>query len=766
MAPESKEKPPVFQKFKRSGDSRPRRLPTQLCPKSRKRYVPWKDVQGVYNDVDYVKVDDKRAVFMTDESSNIILPLRVPFSKKTYEVIAIDSSDQSDYSDYSGADDEEEEEEEEEDDDDNDSDDEEEEQNSMLSCVQQLFGASRKHYRMSANNIVKKRDIFLEHLANARYWSSALRDKIDEYLKDGALTEKNIARKDKMLAKVDKLEQKISEWDYKNMCYHTSRQLIDYTISPASNKFLVLPSDLATWDDANSATRSFRLHYICEMRKESDKRDSPRHFHLVNHSGYDIVQQDEFFKRYGGHSLRILQMVQQGYTDDGVEVPPLDTFDILWGSTTETPAHGLSKDNIKDLVAKSIDYLKRLTRPKKKERLYLSNKDTCAIRGFLSVPENDDGCGDLYRYAGSDSGPIWICHTHLHEALDLTTLKDLREFVETHGGCVNLRQGQVKVILHSESEASEFIKAVKKVESCLQLSIKLAWPATRSFLRSYLVTINASDSIWAELDGVMPDVQPQNSVEYQSDIFLDAEFEFLTLLNFPQPGEQCTYLGTTDGFQFQSKLHENCPPFCWIERALEFYVANLSDDDERRIDESSDSDSDDSDSDDDNKQKLIRNEREKYIGETTHKLATFMGESLPPPSKVTGNFNKRAETINLQTGFIDMHLQGDLIPVLGPDKGRSVRQLTVEAAVPLFEPEFEDLVHCCTRLEEVNVVVHEARLALMVEYLAKHWRGDSGSLVVTLFERPVDKDEKSRVLVQVAVGGRTVRHDCPALDRE
>ncbi|KAF9402973.1 hypothetical protein BGZ94_004761, partial [Podila epigama] len=752
MAPQSKTTRPVFQKFARNDKSRPRRLATQLCPKSDKRYVLWKDVQTAYNDVDYLKVDDNRAVFMTDESSNIILPLRVPFSKRTYEVIAIDSSDQSDYSNSSGT----------EDDYDYDyKDTDEEGQEPMPPRVQQLFVATRKHHRMSAKNIVKKRDVFLERLTNARYWSSALRDKMDECLKAGALTEKNIARKDKMLAKIDQLEQKRSEWDYKNLCFHASRQLPIYVFSPASNKFLVLPSDLATWDDADPLTHSFRCYFICEIRKYSNTNS--KQFHLVDHPGYDIDHQDEFFERYGGHSLRILQMIHQGYSDDKIEIPPLDTFKILWGSTTETPAHGLSKDNIKDLVAKSIDYLKRLPPPKMKERLYFSNNDIGEIRGFLSIPENDNGRGSMYRYTDKSEGSVWICRSHLDELLDLDAEENLQKFVEAHGGSVSLEWSQVNVVLGSESEANEFIQLLKKSKSCLLPSIKLAWPATRQFLRAFLKSLDNAATLCLELDGVMLDVQPHNSLEYKSNIFLDSPLVLLTLFNFPQPGEQCTYMGATDGFQVQSRMDENCPPFCWIERCLEFYMADGS-----KYDDGMDygsSDSDDSDSDDDDKIKEILEKEEDHFGKV-HKMATFMGEGLPLPSKITGISGSRAETVTLQTGLIDMHLRGDLIPVLGPDKGRSVRQLTVEAAVPLFEPEFEDLVHCCTRLEEVNVVVHEAHLALIVEYLARHWRGDSGSLVVTLFERPVDEDEKSRILVQVSVGGRTVRHGGPALDRE
>ncbi|KAF9426817.1 hypothetical protein BGZ94_005975 [Podila epigama] len=753
MAPESMTQRPVFQKFARSDKSRPRQLVTQLCPKSGKRYVLWKDVQTSYNDIDYLKVNDNRAVFMTDESSNIILPLRVPFSKNTYEVVAIDSSDQSDYSNSSGTDD---------DYDDEESD--EEGQEPMLPRVQQLFVATRKHHRMSAQNSIKKRDVFLERVANARYWSSALRDKMDEYLKGGAMTKKNIALKEMLLAKIGKLEQKTSECDYKNLCYHTSRQLHIYVFSPASKMFLVLPSDVATWDDANPSTHTFRLYYICEMRKEGGTVDSPGHFHLVDHSGYDIVHQNEFFERYGGHSLRILQMIHQGYSDALVEIPSLDTFGILWGSTTETPAHGLSKDNIKDLVAKSIDYLKRLPPPKKKERLYLSNKDIGEIRGFLSIPDNDDGRGSLYRYTDMSEGSAWICRSHLHELLDLDAEQSLQEFVEAHGGNVSLEWSQVNVVLRSESEANEFVKLLKKSKSCLQPNIKLEWPATRQFLRKFLDAVDNTGTLCLELDGVMPDVQPQNSLEYKSNIFLESPFMFLTLLNFPQPGEQCTFNSGSNRTQLQSRMDENCSPFCWIERCVEFYMADGSKYDAGE--DNGSSDSDDSDSDDEDKLKEILEQEEDHLGRVIHKMAALMGEGLPPPSKITGISGNRAETVTLQTGLIDMHLQGDFVPVLGPDKGRSVRQLTVEAAVPLFEPEFEDLVHCCTRLEEVNVVVHEARLALMVEHLAKHWRGDSGSLIVTLFERPTDEDEKSRILVQVSVGGRTVRHSGPALDRE
>ncbi|KAF9417045.1 hypothetical protein BGZ94_010054 [Podila epigama] len=761
MAPESKKSRPVFQLFERNDEYRPRRLPTQVCPESNKRYVPWKDVQAAFKDVDYMNLDGERAVFMTDASSNIILPLRVPFSKATYEVMILDNSDQGIYFDYESDDhsddnDTKKEQQKEEEGDD----DEKEERTSMPVCLKRLYMATAAHYDFAKSYVGKKRDDFAARLANARYWSSTLRAKIDEHLKDGTLTEKHIALKDKMLAKIDRLEEKTSEWDYNNICFHTSRQLDSYILSPASTLFLVLPSDLATWDDANPATHSFRCYFICEMRKYDKNLISPKQFHLADHPGYDIVRQNEFFERYGCHSLRILQMVRQGFFDDRVETPPLDTFGILWGSTTETPAHGLSKDNITDLVAKSIDYLKRLPRPKKKDEICLSFKDIGEVKEYLRVPENDDGRGDLYRYTNKE-GTAWICSTHLYELLDPTAQENLQSFVAAHGGNVNLRHGQVTVVLRSESEANEFVDIMKKCTSRLNMGVKLAWPATREFLRHLLASLNQTEMLWVEFDGVLPDVQPQNTVEYKSDLFMDAELHLLTLLNFPKPGEQCTYIGTTDGFQFQSKIHKNCPPFCWIEKSLEFSMAYDSDEDQR-----SDSDNEESDSDDEDG-RHARALGEKHLMTTSGSLAAFMSESMPPPSKISGVFNKRVETVALQTGLIDLHLRGDLIPALKPEKCRSVQQLTVEAVVPLFEPEFEDLFHCCIHLEEVNVVVHEALLALIVEQLAKHWRGDSGSsLLVTLFERPVDEDEKSRILVQIAVGGRTIRPGGHTSDRE
>lgn len=67
---------------------------------------------------------------------------------------------------------------------------------------------------------------------------------------------------------------------------------------------------------------------------------------------------------YSDQALQVLKMVKHGYSDASYNIPPLDTFEILWGCDINTTGSYLSQDNIQSLVDQAISYLLELSSPK------------------------------------------------------------------------------------------------------------------------------------------------------------------------------------------------------------------------------------------------------------------------------------------------------------------------------------------------------------------------------------------------------------------
>ncbi|KAF9332476.1 hypothetical protein BG006_004650 [Podila minutissima] len=218
-----------------------------------------------------------------------------------------------------------------------------------------------------------------------------------------------------------------------------------------------LLTDLGSWDDSNPRTHSFRLYFLCDNRKEGGAPGvTPQPLHLSNHAGYNIKQPQEFFQAYGDYVLSVLQMVEYGYLDSYYNVPPLNTFEILSGCDTAGTGGRLCKDTIRSLVAKSIAYLLDLSLPKWIKKPALSQDQSAMIKTYLDIPDGTTAEGNLQKYLGLQPWQqhvYWRCQEHAHQYLDPRILDELKEFVESHGGVIDIQQSTVQVELLSPMDA-------------------------------------------------------------------------------------------------------------------------------------------------------------------------------------------------------------------------------------------------------------------------------------------------------------------------
>ncbi|KAI9232743.1 MAG: hypothetical protein BYD32DRAFT_465967 [Podila humilis] len=74
--------------------------------------------------------------------------------------------------------------------------------------------------------------------------------------------------------------------------------------------------------------------------------DLPQHWHLSNHLGYNLDRPQEFFKEFGDLTLTMLKMVRQVASYHRTKIPPLDTFEILWGLDPDVTSNHITKETI------------------------------------------------------------------------------------------------------------------------------------------------------------------------------------------------------------------------------------------------------------------------------------------------------------------------------------------------------------------------------------------------------------------------------------
>ncbi|KAG0038575.1 hypothetical protein BGZ82_011621 [Podila clonocystis] len=173
----------------------------------------------------------------------------------------------------------------------------------------------------------------------------------------------------------------------------------------------------------------------------------PQHVHLANHRGYNLKRPEEFFKKYGGHVLRMLQMV-----------PPLDSFKILWNCNPDTVGSNLSKETIGLLVDKAIAHQQDLLPPKWEPNLGLTRIDILMIKTYLDLQGGDNGEGNLHRYIDRLQKVLWRCKAHyLQPKHEPGYLNGLEEFICSHGGHIDLQQATLRVELRSKIEADQVL---------------------------------------------------------------------------------------------------------------------------------------------------------------------------------------------------------------------------------------------------------------------------------------------------------------------
>ncbi|KAG0349438.1 hypothetical protein BG005_010973 [Podila minutissima] len=710
--------PPVYtapiQKFRSQDDNTLSNLRTHLCPETSKYFVYWSDIQNAFEGIVYLQDEsEERLLFMFDEYAELYSPLRIEHNPDDeYTVVCVDSGgDQSD-SNYS--------------------------QGSTVSSapneistpLMRLFTTTMYLYERLEFAPNTLRATFLQLEANTRYYHSLLENVIEE------MDEENVSAildgKDRALEELRDLEKQIPDWNYRNICYnmfYRDHSRWDYA---TSKFFIVLPADPDSWENSDPSTRQFRFYFLCDNSKDDvSLKGIPQHVHLSNHPGYDLKRAHDFFQTYGDYVLRVLQVVKRGYSDNTYDIPSLDTYKVLWKRDAH-PGGNLTKNTIRKLIDNTIDHIQEISPPKWIVEPGLTRSQSAAIKAYFDVQNGGNAEGDLHRYIDPKQHVSWTCKVHKQQYFDRQTLEALTDFVNDHGGYVDMRQATLRVELKSKTEADEFLFRLKDTKNTFNIAMKLNWSVTRSHLYTLCYSIAQTNTVVLETDSISFDIQSEDHVQHPKDLFANltqqTNLQFIVLVNYPRPHQQRIYVSN---YVLQSYFSPTQSIIPWLDLRDDLETFDLA---------------------------VSAANEVSTCKEVVRKLPSILSEhGLLKATAVTVYQKAWTATFDLEAGAaFDVYLAGEQFPHALVSSG-FLHILKVDPATLVLDRGFYDLMRINIGLEELEICA-QGEILFIAEAAITSWRGSSLPLHLTLYRRTSDMQSRHVAELMVRRSGR----DLPA----
>ena len=317
---------------------------------------------------------------------------------------------------------------------------------------------------------------------------------------------------------------------------------------PIPRLFIVLPKDPELWDKFNPFTHKFRLYFLCEcgdhtrtsaasttttdtlptnVNVDNNRRRSSsgntnnnassgtklsHHVHIAKHEGYDLQRTTEFFDKYGAYVLSMMQMVKFGIIAAGTVVPAMAQLKLVERIDGFRPTIDLAKLTLGALMDETISYVQNRgtgnTVGKKDadgddgfNQEALEGADLRQLESYLKTKDQCKVLGNLYRIVTSEGHVKWVCLDHYRDSYKESATAHLRDLVTVNSGVFNEQNGSIEISLESPSVAKEFYDALIKARGIQELSVRLAWDATKADLLRFHHAIMKSNVVVLYLDG-------------------------------------------------------------------------------------------------------------------------------------------------------------------------------------------------------------------------------------------------------------------------
>ncbi|KAF9345748.1 hypothetical protein BGX34_004510 [Mortierella sp. NVP85] len=224
---------------------------------------------------------------------------------------------------------------------------------------------------------------------------------------------------------------------------------------PVPRLFIALPEPTAVVDGQNEP------HLQLRVTKNGNELHE---IHLVDHPGYELVNQDDFIKKYGAYLLTMIYMVKYGIKAGGLIVLPLlglkDATNIR-----ESQGHLQSiMKNIKCLVDATIAHLESAIGIIDSGTIIihqdLDSLELSQLQSHLKLKDGEGSIEDLWPVATPDGHYAWICRYHLLEYYNSALLR-LKVAIGASGGVC--RDTKVQLKITSETTTKRLYDAITDV---------------------------------------------------------------------------------------------------------------------------------------------------------------------------------------------------------------------------------------------------------------------------------------------------------------
>ncbi|KAF9113923.1 hypothetical protein BGX27_000522 [Mortierella sp. AM989] len=266
----------------------------------------------------------------------------------------------------------------------------------------------------------------------------------------------------------------------------------------------------------------------------SGSRMMTHHIHLAKHEGYELDRPNEFFQKYGGHILTLLQMLKYGVMIAGIVLPPLAHLKLAEGIEKAQNGLDFPESGLEPKVDYAIQYLQDITSnpgssadssPARgmvgteaiDQRLYqgrakyqsqestheleaLEGADLRLLSTFLKIKDEGKVLGNLYRTVTNEGHVKWVCLDHYRENYRDSAVKQFQDAIAINNGTFERNTGKVSVRLSSSIIAKQFYESLEGAKFIQELSLILDWETTLDDLRSLQDTIRKSNVTILKLD--------------------------------------------------------------------------------------------------------------------------------------------------------------------------------------------------------------------------------------------------------------------------
>ncbi|KAG0085843.1 hypothetical protein BGZ92_008658 [Podila epicladia] len=681
--------PTIRQTFKTRDEQPLLTIATHVCIETGKRYVLWSDIQKNFIDINYLQNwSDERVLFMINNYGRLYDSLRIEYNPDdSYTVVSLGLQ--------------------------------------SLPALERMLEMCTHLYNRLKFEFETDRTTFQQIAANTRYHHDLLLEEVEKLGNANAAAQEDRMGREK-IQKLDILEQKVLDWTHRNICYNMLYEVPIRWEYATSKLFIVLPSGADIWDDQDSSVHHFRLYFLCDNhKKEVSLKNMPQHVHIANHPGYNLLNPQDFFKKYGDYVLRVLRMVKQGCKISCYDIPPIDPSKILWKCDPVVIGSHLTKDTITDLVDQAIRYIQKLSPPDSSMEPGLTRNHCAAVKDFLDVQDGENTEGNLHRYIDPEQKVTWRCQLHKHQYFQTKPLEDLEAFIGDNGGHVDMQQTKLKAVLQSHTKADQFQNLVRGTPHIFHLTLKLHWKTQRTELHRLCVDVARTKAAVLNVDGVTLESHPQGYIDYTLNLFADkvvpeSELQLITLVNYPRSEEQCLHLGK---FSLQTTVSSTRPAHDWVELKADldkfgkmFSLAADASDCQQAVEAL---------------QSTL--EKHRYPENTLVTIHESGWSVVCTPEK---------------GGVVEVYSHGADCP-RGVYFCESLRKLTVHMNNLELDHDFFRLVQTVASLQELNVSYHGSDVLYYIDSIVKMWHDASSPFRLTLIDRM--EDTQGRVVAQMNI---------------